>query len=125
MSHHHHKDGCPTSRFVKSQDILYMLSRDILYIIGFLGWSFDPAFDDRRTLDRRGDFSDQGGAEEDEEAIFYRLDVHPFASQCFADPPALPVQVDRALAVDLEHPRALRILPDRRVGIVTFFALAP
>ena len=39
----------------------------ILYVfLGELVGGFDPAFDDRRTPDRRVDFPDQGGAEEDE-----------------------------------------------------------
>ena len=73
--------------------------------------SFNPAFDDRRTLDRRVDFADEGGAEEDEEAFFDGLDHNPLTGQRLADPVATTVEVNRALAVDLEHPGILRILP--------------
>src|ERR1700744_1960534 len=59
----------------------------------FLVWGFDPAFDDRRTLDRRVDFADEGGAEEDQESIFDRLDHDTFSSQGFADSPAVAMQV--------------------------------
>src|SRR5277367_5322666 len=86
---------------------------------------FDPVFDYGGSRDRRVDLADKGGAVEDEEAIFDGLDHDPLSRQGFADPPATALDIDGSLAVDLERPCVLRILPWWRMGVVAPSAWAP
>jgi hypothetical protein len=53
----------------------------------------DPVLDDRRALDPRVDFTDQGSAIEDHEALPGSYDLHPFASQCLVDVPISTLQL--------------------------------
>jgi len=95
------------------------VSLDILYTLLGLFLVFDEALHDRRALHRRVEFAHQGVAVVDQEALLDGLDAHPLSGQRLADPPAPVVDVDGALAIDLERPGACRILPGRRAGVIT------
>jgi hypothetical protein len=72
--------GCRTLRFqsVQSQDMLYILSLNILYTVVR---GFAPVLDDRRALEPQIDLAKQGGAVVDQNAVVDGDQVHPFAAK--------------------------------------------
>ena len=72
--------GRPTLRgFVKSRDILYVLSLDILYSWWRGTGPRNPARDDFRALDSGVQFTNQGSAVEHHHALLDPYHLHPLA----------------------------------------------
>jgi len=53
--------------------------------------------DDRRALEPKVDFPEQGGAVVDQHAVLDSHQLHPFAAQRFADLPLATLHVDLSL----------------------------
>src|ERR1035438_2432983 len=102
----------PLAPTVQSQDMVYRLSRDILYSFG-------------SVIDCEVDFAQQGGAEEDHQSLFEGYDLDVFAAEGFADAPLSSLQIELSLAIDFEQPRSLRVLPARRVELIAARAGLP
>src|SRR5271155_3201980 len=135
--------------FVKFHDMVSKMFRDILSNSGAVGregkWETrsvfqggsaavfsslcgrdrDPSRNDGRALDRGLELPDQGVAVIDLEASFDFEDLNPFPGQGATNSPLGVAYVQLALAVDLQHPGSLGIMPARRVGIVALRAGTP
>src|SRR5271170_815620 len=89
------------------------------------GGDRNPSRHDGRAVDGGFEFPDQGVAVIDLQALFDPEDLDPLPGQSATDAPLGIGDVQLALAVDLQHPGALRVMPARRVGIVTPWAGTP
>jgi hypothetical protein len=76
-----------------STHALHIVSGHPLHLRGRYGFR-DPAFDHGRTLDHEIDLSDQGGAVEDQQALFHLLDAHAFALEGLSHLPALAADIN-------------------------------
>src|SRR5438477_5639902 len=90
----------------------YIPSLDILYTGTGFGFS-DPMLDDRRALDLKVDFAEQGGAVVDQHAVVDSYQLDPFAAQRFADLPLATFHLDLSLRIHFQHPSSGRIFPAR------------
>src|SRR5205807_383091 len=102
----------------------YIPSLDILYTGTGFGFS-DPMLDDRRALDLKVDFAEQGGAVVDQHAVVDSYQLDPFAAQRFADLPLATFHLDLSLRIHFQHPSSGRIFPARWLCIVAPTAGTP
>src|SRR6185437_7319177 len=86
---------------------------------------WDPSRDDRRAMDRGFKFPDQGVAVIDLEALVDFEHLDPLSGQSTTDAPFRVPDFQLALAVDLEHPGPVGIMPARRAGIIAPLAGRP
>src|SRR5260370_16276484 len=79
----------------------------------FCGWKRvrNPALDDRRALDSRVEFPNQGRAVEHHHPLFDRHYLHPFSSQRSADFPLLSLDIHFPLATHFQHPSTSPTFP--------------
>src|SRR5437879_3997391 len=102
----------------------YIASLEILYTRAGFVFS-DPMLDDRRALDLKVDFTEQGGAVVDQHAVLDSYQLHPFAAQRFADLPLAPLHLDLSLRIHFQHPSSRRIFPARWLWVVAPTAGTP
>lgn len=91
---------------VKFREMVYIMFGEILYTL-LRNFCFH----------RRVDFADQGGAVIDQITVLDGLNHDALAGQGLSDPPALRADVDGALAIDLQGPCSLWIVPGRGEGL--------
>ncbi len=88
---------------VKFRDILYSLSRDILYKFSSSVRGLQPVFDRGRTLAGEIEFAHQGTAVVHQDPFSDLLQPHPFSAQSCADLPVPLLEPQLAGAVDFSY----------------------